>query len=219
MLILAGVAEALMSVAVLKRAFVAPKRSRLSKLGLLLVALFAGILAVTGCTTGSSGSSLNPINPANRPTTITCYTNGQLPSSQLYVVNSNCTLYRPTVDSYEAMIAAARSAGVQLSAAECYRDYSGQVYERNYWCKLGICANAAVPGYSNHGWGKAVDLRDQNGSLTFNSVGYRWMVAHAGQYGWNHPGGVNEAWHWEWVGDGGTMHGYAVRPDLMNWNP
>jgi hypothetical protein len=184
-----------MSVAVLKRAVVAPKRSRLSKLGLLLVALFAGILAVTGCTAGSSGSSINPINPANRPTTITGYTNGQLPSSQLYVVNSTCTLYRPTVDSYEAMIAAARSAGVQLSAAECYRDYAGQVYQRNYWCKLGICGNAAVPGYSNHGWGKAVDLRDQGGSLTFNSVGYRWMVAHAGQYGWNHPGGVNEAWH------------------------
>ncbi len=100
-----------MSVAVLKRAVVAPKRSRLSKLGLLLVALFAGILAVTGCTAGSSGSSIDPINPANRPTTITGYTNGQLPSSQLYVVSSTCTLYRPTVGSYEAMVAAARSDG------------------------------------------------------------------------------------------------------------
>lgn len=202
-----------MSVAVLKRA-TAPKRNPLSRLGLLLIALFAAVLAVSGCTVGS-GSSINPINPANRPTTITGYTNGQLPTSQLYVVNSTCTLYRPTVGSFEGMVAAARRDGVYLSAAECYRNYAGQVYERNYWCGVGICANAAVPGTSNHGWGKAVDLRDQNGSLTWNSVGYKWLVAHAGAWGWNHPGGVNEAWHWEWVGDGGTMHGYGIRVDLM----
>jgi len=68
-----------MSVAVLRRA-TASKRNPLSRLGLLLIALFAGVLAVSGCTAGS-GSSINPINPANRPTTIMGYTNGQLPSS------------------------------------------------------------------------------------------------------------------------------------------
>jgi hypothetical protein len=204
-----------MSVAVLRRAN-APKRSPLSRLGLLLIGLFAAILAVTGCTV-SSASTINPINPANRPTTISGYTNGELPSSQLYVLNSSCTLYRPTVGSFEGMIAAAHADGVDLQPVQCYRDYAGQVYERNYWCKLKLCANAAVPGTSNHGWGKAVDFRDQNGSLTWNSVGYKWLVAHAGAWGWNHPGGVNEAWHWEWVGDGGTMHGYGIRVDLMTW--
>ena len=101
-----------MSVAVLRRA-TASKRNPLSRLGLLLIALFAAVLAVSGCTAGS-GSSINPINPANRPTTIMGYTNGQLPSSQLFVVNSNCTLYRPTVGSFEAMVAAARRDGVAL---------------------------------------------------------------------------------------------------------
>ena len=86
----------------------------------------------------------------------------------------------------------------------------------SYWCKLEASARTPrCPAHSNHGWGKAVDFVDQNGSLTWNSVGYQWLVAHAGEYGWNHPGGVNEAWHWEWVGDGGTMHGYGVRVDLM----
>ena len=165
-----------------------------------------------------SCSTVNPINPANRPTTVAGYTNGKLPASQLYVVNSNCTLYRPAVGSFEAMVAAAQPTASTCSPAECYRDYAGQVYERNYWCKLKLCANAAVPGYSNHGWGKAVDFRDQNGSLNWNSVGYKWLVAHAGAWGWNHPGGVNEAWHWEWVGDGGTMHGYPIRIDLMSFN-
>jgi hypothetical protein len=207
-----------MPVPVLRRAG-APKRSPLSKLGLLLLAVFAGILAVSGCTAGSAVGSVNPINPANRPTTVTGYTNGDLPASQLFVVNSKCSLYRPAVGSFESMIAAAHAAGVNLQAVECYRDYAGQVYERNYWCKLNICGNAAVPGTSNHGWGKAVDLRDQNGSLTWNSVGYKWLVAHAGAWGWNHPGGVNEAWHWEWVGDGGSMHGYPIRVDLMSFNP
>lgn len=204
-----------MSVAVLRRAK-ASKRNPLSRLGLVMIALFAAFLAVSGCSP-ASGNSVNPINPANRPTSIMGYSNGQLPASQLYVVSSKCTLYRPTVGSFDGMIAAARADGVYFSAAECYRDYAGQVYERKLWCKLGICGNAAVPGTSNHGWGKAVDLRDQNGSLNWNSVGYKWLVAHAGEWGWNHPGGVNEAWHWEWVGDGGTMHGYGIRVDLMTW--
>jgi len=194
----------------------APPRNALSRFVLGFMALIAGVLVIAGCTP-NYGAGGSPINPANRPTTIGGYTNGYLPSSQLYVVNSNCSLYRAAVGSYEAMIAAARADGVTLTPAECYRDYAGQVYERGYWCARGLCGNAATPGYSNHGWGKAVDLRDSQGSLGWNSPGYRWMVAHAGEWGWNHPGGVNEAWHWEWVGDGGTLHGYGVRVDLMTW--
>ena len=193
-----------------------PTRSLFSRLSLMLIAMVTLGLAVTGCQTfTSSGGS--PINPANRPTTITGYTNGNLPASQLYVWNSKCSLYRADVGSFSAMLAAAHKDGVNLQPAECYRDYAGQVYQRSYWCKLKLCSNAATPGYSNHGWGKAVDLRDQYGGLTWTSIGYKWMVAHAGAYGWNHPGGVNEPWHWEWVGDGGSQHGNAVRFDLMYW--
>ncbi len=194
----------------------APHSKGPSRISLLLMGLFAAVLALTGCQVGAPSSG-SPINPANRPTAIAGYTNGALPSSQLYTVSSTCTLYRPAVGSFNAMVAAAARDGVTLSAAECYRDYAGQVYQRNFWCSLKMCANAAMPGYSNHGWGKAADLGDQNGSLSYSSAGYRWMVANAGAWGWNHPGGVNEAWHWEWVGDGGTMHGYGVRIDLMSW--
>jgi hypothetical protein len=195
---------------------VSRRASHSARWSLPLLAFLACVLALSACQTSYS-SSKNPINPANRPTTVGGYTNGQLPASQLYVVSSTCTLYRAAVGSYTAMVAAAKADGVALAPAECYRDYAGQVYWRNYWCRQKICANAATPGYSNHGWGKAVDLRDQKGSLTWTSAGYNWMVAHAGEYGWNHPGGVNEAWHWEWVGDGGTLHGYGVRADLMYW--
>jgi hypothetical protein len=70
---------------------------------------------------------------------------------------------------------------------------------------------AAVPGTSNHGWGKAVDFRDQSGAMTFDSAGYHWLKTWAGHYGWIHPmgmqkgGPVPEPWHWEWIGDGGKM--------------
>lgn len=192
-------------------------RKMTSRLALPLLAILACVLALSACQTTSFLSSRNPITPANRPTAVSGYINGSLPTSQLNVISSTCTMYRAAAGSYLAMVAAAKADGVTLTPAECYRDYAGQVYWRNYWCKKKLCGNAATPGYSNHGWGKAVDLRDLKGSLTWTSAGYTWMVAHAGEYGWNHPGGVNEAWHWEWVGDGGTLHGYGVRTDLMSW--
>ncbi len=192
-------------------------RTPLSRLWFLLLALATCAAVITGCETGSSG--ISPINGLNRPTTILDYSNGFLPASQLYTYSPNCQLYKPAAGSFAGMIAAAKADGVDLTPVQCYRDYANQVYWRDYWCNVGICDNAATPGYSNHGWGKAADFADQNGSLTWNSLGYQWLVAHAGEWGWNHPAGVNEAWHWEWVGDGGTMHGYPIRPDLMSWNP
>ena len=194
-----------------------PFRTRFSRLWFLLIALVTCAAVITGCETGSSGVS--PINGLNRPTEILGYSNGYLPASQLYTDSSTCLLYKPAAGSFAGMIAAAKADGVDLTPVQCYRDYANQVYWRDYWCNVGVCANAATPGYSNHGWGKAADFADQNGSLTWNSIGYQWLVAHAGQWGWNHPDGVNEAWHWEWVGDGGTMHGYPIRHDLMSWNP
>jgi hypothetical protein len=70
---------------------------------------------------------------------------------------------------------------------------------------------AAVPGTSNHGWGKAVDWREGSAPMTFDSPGYAWLVANAGIFGWIHPKGmkqggpVPEPWHWEWIGDGGKL--------------
>jgi LAS superfamily LD-carboxypeptidase LdcB len=202
-----------------QHASVQEHRIRLSRRSLFTaVAGGLGMVAVANCSP-TPVATTSPISPWNRPTTIIGYENGDLPTSVLYQYDSNCELYRPTAGSFVAMVAAAAQDGVQLQPAQGYRDYAGQIDARQYWCNLGLCGNAATPGYSNHGWGKAVDLRDQNGSLGWSSIGYQWLTEHAGEYGWNHPGGVNEAWHWEWVGDGGTMHGYAVLPNLFTWAP
>jgi len=131
--------------------------------------------------------------------------NGFLPASDLQTISPSCQIWIPAAPSLLNMIAAAHGQGVDLSPDSCYRSYAQQVVERNYWCGLGLCQFAAVPGTSVHGWGKAVDFADQNGALTFSSVGYAWLKTHAAAYCFAHPawaeptGSAPEPWHWEWV--------------------
>jgi len=181
---------------------------------LLAVVLAASAVVMTaGVSAPAAWAGPNPVHPDNRPSTIPGATNGALGSHELLQVAPNCVAYHRAAPSLIAMIAAARRDGVRLVPAECYRDYAGQVAARDSWCRRGACHMAAVPGTSNHGWGKAVDFSDSQGaSLTFNSPAYAWLKGHAGWFGWNHPGvmeptgPVPEAWHWEWVGDGGRMY-------------
>src|SRR5437660_577773 len=77
-------------------------------------------------------------------------------------------------------------------------------------------------GTSMHGWGKAADFLDAGGSVAFGSPGYQFLTAAAGRFGWNHPGWARpggsacpEAWHWEWVGDGGIQHDSPIRADVV----
>jgi D-alanyl-D-alanine carboxypeptidase len=63
---------------------------------------------------------------------------------------------------------------------------------------------AARPGYSEHGWGLAVDL--SCGVQSFRTRQHAWLVDNAGDYGWFLPewaqrGGARpEPWHWEYSG-------------------
>jgi hypothetical protein len=90
----------------------------------------------------------------------------------------------------------AATVGGPLCVTDSYRSYSEQVslYRR----KPGL---AAVPGTSEHGWGKAVDFC--GGIQNTGSPAYNWMKANAGRFGWVHPdwaepsGSKPEPWHWE----------------------
>jgi hypothetical protein len=153
----------------------------------LVVAL---ALSTAGCLAPAPGSGLQ---------------NGFLPDSVLQTINPNCKIWKPAASSLQIMIAFAHIAGVELTPESCYRSYADQVAVRNYWCSLGLCQFAAVPGTSIHGWGKAVDFQDQAGELTFSSVGYAWLTANARSFCFIHPpwaqpnGSAPEPWHWEWV--------------------
>ena len=93
----------------------------------------------------------------------------------------------------------AATVGGPLCVTDSYRSYSEQV--ALYESKPGL---AAVPGTSEHGWGKATDLC--GGVEQTGSSASAWMHANAGRFGFFHPswaepsGSRPEPWHWEFGG-------------------
>ncbi|MCU1428937.1 MAG: hypothetical protein JWL83_2937 [Actinomycetia bacterium] len=179
-----------------------------------------------------SAAEVSPITPANRPTPLPGTVNGVVPPSRLVQVAPNCIAVREAAPSLRRIFTMARQANVALGAEECYRALAEEVRLGNLAQQPGnnpacVASVAHAPsgqpvGTSYHGWGKAVDLTDAGRSLTFNSAGYAFMKQVAGSVGWNHPafaepGGsaCPEAWHWEWVGDGGTLHAGTKRGDVV----
>ncbi|HEY6533892.1 MAG TPA: M15 family metallopeptidase [Acidimicrobiales bacterium] len=175
-----------------------PRRRRV----LLAVAVAAMALLSAAC---------EQMHPDNRAAGIPMATNGQLPLSYLASTTKGCVVYDEALASLNAMIAQAAKDGVTLRPSSCYRDYAGQVAAREDWCNRGACHMAAVPGTSNHGWGKAVDFADEKGTLDWDRPAYTWLKTWGWHFGWMHPtimepgGSVPEPWHFEWIGDGGKM--------------
>jgi hypothetical protein len=176
----------------------------------------------------------SPIQPGNRPTAVPNRENGKLPDSDLINVAPECRAYRAAGPSMGLLLALARDSGTFVGTAQCYRPLTEQVEVRqqatangNASCASSVGGTSAQPvGHSMHGWGKAADLYDDEGGLTFGSPGYRAMKALAYQFGWNHPGWAEpngstcpEPWHWEWVGDGGTQHASSIRADSVSVLP
>jgi hypothetical protein len=91
-------------------------------------------------------------------------------------------------DAARAWNAGPARAGVKLlGPISGYRNFAGQVQMRNMWCARGQCGNAAVPGTSNHGTGRAADLA---------SPWMRtWIDKNGRKYGWWKSEAWNEWWH------------------------
>jgi hypothetical protein len=186
---------------------------------ILSSALLVGSLA-------TDASAESAIHGENRPTPVEGQTNGEMTADALIFIEGDCRVARAAGPSLALMLEAARHDGVRLLADDCYRPRRRQAAAHTRNCNAGNCACAAPAGNSMHGWGKAVDFDDQRGTLRFTSDGYRWMKGNAARYGWNHPrwaepGGSEcpEAWHWEWVGDGGKMNLDPVRADVVGLMP
>ena len=145
--------------------------------------------------------------------------NGRLPDSLLTTVTPQCRVVNEIAPQLTALLQAANQQGIALApehtsflppgvsgpprVESCYRSYEMQVWWRNYYCFIGGCQYAAVPGTSVHGWGRAVDFEDQGRELSFGAPGYGWLTANAARYGfvqpaWARQGSSNaEPWHWE----------------------
>lgn len=135
------------------------------------------------------------------------YANGRIPLSALAQIPWRPDLrLRPDAASALEWLNAAfrKSFPYNFPLTETYRDYAGQVEQRNIWCGRGKCGYAAVPGTSNHGWALAMDVGI--GQYAWDNHVYQWLKAHAPSFGWVHPswaepnGSTPEAWHWEFNG-------------------
>ena len=125
------------------------------------------------------------------------------------------TVYGVTLDSeaaanYKKMIDDMKLAGVTVNKVSGFRSYEGQ-YNLIDWNYLESTGNyrttwnnsvtAAPPGKSNHGWGKAIDLRHQ-------SAAQKWIRENGVKYGWTwykKDGGegesIGEPWHFTYRPD------------------
>jgi hypothetical protein len=97
-----------------------------------------------------------------------------------------------TARAYLRMRKAARRSGVHLYIASGFRSMAAQRYL--YHCyKTKACNGgnlAAVPGYSNHQSGHALDLNTSAGGV------YSWLANHGHSYGFRRTV-PSEKWHWE----------------------
>jgi hypothetical protein len=188
--------------------------------------LFLGILGAAG-----PAEAQDAAVPENRPTPLSGVENGRLPSSALISVAPGCRVARAAGPSLRLLLDLADANATPLGTTSCYRPVADQVGVRQQWTARGNAACAAsvgtspdgrVIGTSFHGWGKAADLSDANRSLTFASRAYRFLSSTAPRVGWNQPGWARagggpcpEPWHWEWVGDGGSVGRPPIPADAV----
>lgn len=129
------------------------------------------------------------------------YQNGHIPGGDLCRLSfaPGETLRCDAAEQLERLDTAFRARfGAHLDIRDSYRSYDAQVAVKAAKGYL-----AAVPGYSNHGWGVAVDL--SGGVQSFGSAQYAWLRENAPEFGWDNPGWARsdgrkpEAWHWEYT--------------------
>lgn len=96
-----------------------------------------------------------------------------------------------------AMKAAAKKAGINLYATSGFRTMEKQAELYAKWI-AGLGNKAAVPGKSNHQGGRAIDIADDAGLLSYTSRGYIWLLANGWRFGFNNVEGssIDEPWHW-----------------------
>ena len=147
------------------------------------------------------------------------------------VADSEVTLARPAYDAYQTMRQAATRAGASFTPTSGYRSYQLQIATYTDWYHTTGSAEragafAALPGYSEHQLGLAVDFRAGGCALECfrSTAAYAWLRAHAHEHGFieRYPLGKEsvtgygaEAWHWRYVGTAIATDMHAQRIDTL----
>ena len=140
-------------------------------------------------------------------------------AKELVSIGQDCNgrparLVPEAAEAWRTMLASASSGGVELRLVSAYRSYETQtrLWERKLQAGLTpaeIRRTVAVPGFSQHHTGCAVDLGASGCTdLTerFEATpAFRWLTAHAAEFGFTMPYGrentlgvIYEPWHWCW---------------------
>ena len=141
--------------------------------------------------TGGSGGVSQPSPSTGGGKQVAAYVQGRPRSITVQSVGNGQYLQADAARNFKAMQAAARSAGVNLSATSGFRTMEQQ--RALYQKYLNGTGNlAAKPGYSNHQNGISMDVGGIGG---YNTKAYNWLQKNASKYGFaNDVRG--EPWHW-----------------------
>ena len=150
---------------------------------------FADVLATQVATQAAPTVSPGQLTAKGVPVDLAAYGNGKIPSAALTAVGTTgFRLWAPAAQAYEKLSAAAAHDGVKISITDAYRSLANQVdlaKRKGLYSQGGL---AAVPGTSNHGWGRSLDLG-------LDAKALAWMRANASSYGFA-ADVPRESWHW-----------------------
>jgi len=126
-------------------------------------------------------------------------------------------LYPKTLDAWKKMKEAAESDGIHLHIISAFRSIARQSEIIEDKKRKGIPEDmifrvSALPGYSEHHTGRAIDIGTQSHidleEEFENSEAFCWLIAHARQFGFRlsypkeNPYGIAyEPWHWFFEGN------------------
>ncbi|AFY94124.1 M15 family metallopeptidase [Chamaesiphon minutus] len=144
----------------------------------------------------------------------------EAPDAELVSIGGGYRLRKAAAAKFQAMVAAARANGVNITTISAFRSVEDQ---KRLFFGVGAARGqqptkraevSAPPKYSEHHTGYAVDIGDgtvpaTNLNQNFDTTpAYKWMKANAATYGFELSFPKNniqkvsyEPWHWRFVGD------------------
>jgi peptidoglycan hydrolase-like protein with peptidoglycan-binding domain len=136
------------------------------------------------------GGVSNPGTPAGGKQ-VTAYVQGRPSTITVVPVGNGQYLRADAAQNFKAMQAAARNAGINLTATSGFRSMEQQrILYQKYLNGTGNLA--AKPGYSTHQNGISMDIGGVGG---YNTKAFNWLKNNAAKYGFvNDVRG--EYWHW-----------------------
>ncbi|WP_016952377.1 D-alanyl-D-alanine carboxypeptidase family protein [Anabaena sp. PCC 7108] len=159
----------------------------------------------------------------------------EAPESELVPITADrrIKMRQVAAQKFQAMVQAARSAGVILTPISGFRSVKDQ---EQLFFDVGAQRNqtpaeraslSAPPGHSEHHTGYAVDIGDgtvpaTNLQANFeNTKAYQWLQANAARFGFemsfpkgNSQGVSYEPWHWRFVGDSNSLETFYKARNL-----